>query len=103
MNTKTLTALQGSIQKWERIVKGTGIDMGKKDCPLCVLFYCNGCLIEKKGYYHCLGTPYQKWYDHHIIEHNTYSKLDIECSTCRKLAKAELKFLKSLLPKRKKL
>ena len=38
MNRKTLTALKGSIKKWEKIVAGTGSDNGYQNCPLCALF-----------------------------------------------------------------
>ena len=52
MDTKTLTALKGSIAKWEAIVAGTGEDRGTENCPLCAAFYhhpkhCEGCPVER--------------------------------------------------------
>jgi hypothetical protein len=63
-----LKALDGSIAKWRSIVKGTGNDEGRTNCPLCKIArhtadsYCSGCPI-----YHdvqdsnCLSTPYTRW------------------------------------------
>jgi len=94
MDPKTLTALQGSIQKWQNIVDGTGKDEGPENCPLCQLFYtpqtlydCEGCPVrEKTGKRYCEGSPYQAWSDNEDASKNT------------ELALNELNFLKSLLP-----
>lgn len=83
MNDETLKALKASIRKWERIVKG-GME---GDCPLCKMFRdrdieddCDGCpVMEKTNRPFCRGTPY--WDDDSPAQ-----------------AKAELDFLKSLLP-----
>lgn len=92
MDAKTLKALNGSIEKWQNIVAKTDRDLGVKNCPLCQLFYvgrsqkdeCNGCPVaESTGKTGCEGSPYMQ----HCITPT------IQC------AKAELKFLKSLLPK----
>ena len=39
MDKATREALLGSIEKWERIVAGTGEDRGTLNCPLCTKFY----------------------------------------------------------------
>jgi hypothetical protein len=92
MDEITLEALKGSIEKWEKIVAGTGIDQGSKNCPLCKVFlepdppgenYCDGCPVkEKTGLKLCYGTPYEKW---------------LYCDT-KNVAEKELEFLKELLP-----
>ena len=90
-NKKTLKALQGSIKKWENIVAGTGVDRGTENCPLCQLYInnrCEGCPVKKKTQLiGCLGTPYGAYESSHK-DH-------------KKLAQAEVYFLKSLLPKGK--
>ena len=108
MNQKTLKALKGSIKKWEKIVAGTGIDTGEDNCPLCQLFHdgfsCLGCSIhELTGRDRCMGTPQQKWVAHHFGVHSKYSNVKIECKICERHAKAEVKFLKSLLPIKKEI
>jgi len=111
MDAKTLKALKESIQKWEEIIAGRGIDEQGKNCPLCSLFWndkskmkhCLLCpIFLNTGKKYCWDTPYSDWADHqdqyhHMQEFNKY----IICPTCRRLAKAELVFLKSLLPKGK--
>lgn len=95
MNSETLTALLGSIEKWEAIVAGITVDQGPKNCPLCWSFYsrrrsCSGCPVsERSGQILCRGTPYQ-----------VYATLD-ELPTserARLAATNEVKFLRSLLP-----
>ena len=87
MNKKTLKALKGSIEKWEKIVAGEGIDLGTVNCPLCQIFVvpkdsCEGCpVMEKTGESDCYGSPY---YDHRPDS-----------------AQDELDFLESLLPEGK--
>ena len=67
MDKKTLTALRGSIKKWERIVTGHGHDDGSDNCPLCALFYdnylsCKGCPVnDRTGQWGCGGSPYTDW------------------------------------------
>jgi hypothetical protein len=106
MNKQTLKALKGSIKKWQSIVNKTGVDRGTNNCPLCKLFYnyeyivdhCLGCPVRNRtGEQYCTNTPYVK-----------FSDLDDGsgiANTPEKLAAAveELKFLKSLLPKEKKI
>lgn len=87
MKKKTAKALEGSIRKWKKIVKGTGQDLGIEDCPLCHAFIdddCKGCPVAKKAKMAgCLGTP-----------HTEYLKSKSSSS-----AKKMLKFLKSLREK----
>lgn len=102
MKSETLKALQGSIQKWQDIVDGKGGDSGITNCPLCDLYNhilqdCKGCPVNKSG---CRDTPHEKWCKHqHIIHSSRYPyKIVPGCPDCKRLATAELEFLKSLLP-----
>jgi hypothetical protein len=67
MNHKTRIALEGSIEKWEKIVMGTGKDEGCSNCPLCEEFWnyqCKDCPVRQAtGQIYCRGTPYAKWAD----------------------------------------
>ena len=101
MNKKTLEALHGSIKKWEIIVGG-GEEI---DCPLCKLF-CPGCtkcpVMRKSSEDMCSNTPYDEWTSHMIEKHpKKFNRSDMkpQCPECIKIAKKELNFLKSLLPK----
>ena len=108
MNKKTLDALNGSISKWEKIINDNGEDEATNNCSLCKEFYglyidvkCEECPIYKKtGYDSCDATPYKEWTEH---QHNNHEDLLVEsgyrvyCPECKKIAKRELKFLKSLL------
>lgn len=101
MNETTLKALRGSIRKWEAIVAGTREDHGWADCPLCALFHphfneansyrgntCAGCpVMARTGLRYCMDTPY--W---HYVDATDDEEAMAEA------AKAELDFLKSLLP-----
>ena len=107
MNKETLKALKGSIKKWEKIVDGRGVDLGVTNCNLCGLFVqdgCRGCPVNDVTLDSCNGSPYEDWERHHEDFHN--QGLDCEdyrivgkCRTCKKLAREELEFLQSLLPK----
>lgn len=113
MDEKTLTALQGSIAKWEEIVNGTGYDDGADNCPLCVLFIgadasepewaqdgCFGCpvsnAVNAQG---CSQTPYSKW-SKYQSDDGRYNgpERSVFNGRSKELAQAELDFLKSLLP-----
>jgi hypothetical protein len=74
MTKKVKKALIGSIEKWIGIVKGTEVDRGSDNCPLCALYTvndggaewldCPSCLIGSQGedYIVCgLATPYPGW------------------------------------------
>jgi hypothetical protein len=106
-----LDALIGSIRKWEAIVRGTGEDDGGKNCQLCRKFYdtseagpCIGCPVrEKTGFYGCVNTPYEDWVAHQGEAHakDAFPHYVVQgCDECKRLATAELDFLKSLVPKK---
>lgn len=116
MDDKTLTALQGSIKKWEQIVNGDGFDNGADNCPLCVMFNyveadepewaldgCFGCPVaehvQESG---CMRTPYEEW-----AEYTYHHKVTLEAGVMvrkvvdeesKRLAQCELDFLRALLP-----
>ena len=61
-----LTAIRGSIEKWDKISKGEMEDERSANCPLCQmcgdLTACDNCPIyEKTGEEQCNGTPYIAW------------------------------------------
>lgn len=113
MDDKTLTALQRSIQKWEAIVAGTGVDDGVDNCALCQAFSddyrnepgwavdgCFGCPVaEKVGAANCMGTPYDAWAAHGrtSAEYKRHP-YKVEDEKGKQLAQAELDFLRSLVP-----
>ena len=99
MNRRTLFALRGSIRKWQGIVAGTEVDKGAANCPLCLLFNrqggCGKCPVkEKTGRNWCDGTPFNEWEDEN-------PGFDRRANTpqLKRIARKELNFLKSLLPK----
>lgn len=108
MDKRTLKALQGSIKKWEKIVAGTGTDGGMADCPLCKLFFLEGESSGNPG--NCdkcpatcgAGTTYETWDAHQVEAHGRLAvggeRTVDDCKKCKRLAKAELAFLKGLLP-----
>lgn len=100
-NAEVRAALQGSIQKWEKIVAKTGHDDGRFNCPLCHLFHtgsspaCSGCPVkEYTGTLFCHRTPFDAWIDYSSAACQTdgyaVSDKDVE------LAQAEVDFLKML-------
>ncbi len=100
MDKRTLTALKGSIGKWEKIADGSGMDGGRHNCPLCELFNnletrCNGCPVKMfSGKRFCKNTPYVPW-----LREKHRMAIDVALTPkLRRLARAELRFLKSLLP-----
>jgi hypothetical protein len=67
MDVDEATALEQSIQTWEKRAKGHHIDEGRTNCALCVLASdrndgddtCSGCIISRHTKkVMCLGTPY---------------------------------------------
>jgi hypothetical protein len=106
MDAKTLTALQGSIMKWEKIVAGTGVDRGTENCPLCEMFFnedyfneepCNGCPVAKKtGKLYCYGTPYGAYAN--LCDWGGKAGEPATMQEQKAAAQAELDFLRSLLP-----
>lgn len=99
MTRETLSALKGSIKKWERIVAGTGEDKGPDNCPLCKLFFhigCMGCpVMDRSKQFHCNGTPYEAWSN---LDYVDLYPLEGPGNV---IAKDEVRFLKSLLPRRR--
>lgn len=104
MTTKTLNALKASIAHWRRHETGKAKPeegIGPFDCALCDLFIktgskpCRGCPVAiKTGEAGCHHTPY---YDAFAAD-QIYGR---DSTQFRLAAKAERKFLESLLPKRK--
>ena len=107
MDVETLAALEGSIEKWERIVAGTGHDGGTTNCPLCQRFLmstgtCAGCPVSQKTKsLGCFESPYARWVefrkDHGNVRAISDFPEDAQIEATR-LAQAELDFLKGLLP-----
>ena len=114
MDTEALTALEGSIKKWEAIVAGTGADHGMENCPLCQEFAdnrdpdpegaleCYGCPVSTETRStSCDNTPYVVWArasakgEGNVYKNQPWLATTPELVT---LAQAELDFLKSLLP-----
>lgn len=106
MDAETLEALKGSIRKWEAIAEGTGKDQGPYNCPLCLKFNsgvdgnekisdsCLGCPVrEKTGFRFCAGSPYASYEEAEELEDD--AEMAVALSSA---AKAELAFLRSLLP-----
>lgn len=109
MDERTLTALTGSISKWESVAAGTTEDAGASNCALCAEFferpqrdYCEGCPVAAKtGHPECWATPYMWWLDHQREAHQHLFgpyRAQPGCAECARIAGAELDFLKSLLP-----
>ena len=110
----SLTALRGSIKHWEENLAAKEpkeASTRAQDCPLCQIFLlapkdysrprvvsqCEyGCPVwEFTGETGCQGTPYEKADDTLCDWRNGEATID----DWREAAKAELDFLKSLLPK----
>ena len=109
MHINTLKALNGSIEKWEKIVSGKGIDLGQDNCSLCKLFWrmdgaCGHCPVaEKTGQDGCLGTSYFD-YSHLSRKASRMTEGSVRDNVLREAefhAMEMVKFLKSLLPKKK--
>ena len=95
-------ALEGSIKKWENIAYHGGVDHGTKNCSLCELYdedHCKDCPVHQFSGDHCNNTPYEEWAEHHRLAHSVFHGQVVECDECKRLAIAELEFLKSLRDK----
>ena len=110
MDSKTLNALRGSIQKWRNIVNGIETDKGSDNCPLCWIFIfnkgnnepCHGCPVrERTGYTGCKNTPYT-YYSRLKFDSEKSNFLPNELlnhkERMRQTAKDELDWLITLLP-----
>jgi hypothetical protein len=97
-------ALEKSIAKWDSIEAGIGIDRGGDNCELCKKFYlvskgsCEACPVyAKTGRNFCWGTPYEMWCAHQGFRHDRSTHpLMALCPDCRRIAKEEADFLRSL-------
>ena len=102
MDERTLTALKGSIAKWEAIVAGTDNDRGAKNCTLCQAFPdCDGCPVaEETGQDDCEGSPYEetRYFEARSDANGTYLGRAPVTPEDFAIARAELDFLRSLLP-----
>jgi hypothetical protein len=106
MKPSTLKALKASIKHWEAnaaAVEPDAASLSASDCALCMRFYelygvCNGCpVMERTGKELCRKTPYTRAIGALDAWHagGTGTKF-------RAVARAELDFLKSLLPTKAK-
>lgn len=105
---EVLEALRSSVAKWQGVAAGSE-DWGGHDCALCAMFKsddifgaCGGCPVATHtGANYCFDSPYRAWADHQRNEHcrKTDEPFIAEpgCTECRKLALAELDFLKDRL------
>lgn len=109
MDKRTLTALEGSIAKWEAIVAGTEVDRGVDNCPLCREFshiddpdtgdMCCGCPVsDRTGQSDCCETPYIDFAN--LLPWKKSGGGRDKATTPEQIAaaQAEVDFLKSLLP-----
>ena len=102
MSEEKLTPLEGSIQKWEGVLDGSGLEQGAANCPLCVKHLrsaggCTECVIgQHTSRTSCYATPYEAWDNHQQNVHDQWINRSIQCPTCREIAQEELDFLKSL-------
>lgn len=91
--------MKGSVKKWEKIVAGTGVDLGSNNCPLCEAFHssdCEGCPVaEITKQPDCEGTPYYAWKSKATYRDSGWGVDEFSLS----YAKDMLAFLKSVLPK----
>lgn len=101
--TDTREALIGSIKKWDDIVYSDGVDDSDRNCPLCQMFYDDGCadcpVQLDTGFSYCNATPYVDWSRiTHTLQppHTLEDALTIN-PNARDVAKAELEYLKGLL------
>lgn len=105
MDSKTLEALKGSIEKWKGILVGEIEDEGISNCPLCRLHHknrCRGCPVsEKTGKDNCTGTPYDIWVFHQFRREDWGNQQAWKATDKRSkvLAQREIDFLEDLLPK----
>jgi hypothetical protein len=111
MNEQTLTALKDSIEHWKRLATGKskkGEGIYQVDCALCLTFYrresCEGCPVNEAGFPYCRRSVWEAclravevW---QCAQHSKYKSWK-DTPRFRKAARAQVKFLESLLPKEK--
>ncbi len=93
-------ALEGSIRKWEGILRGDTEDLLSLNCPLCKKYLgqgnCFGCPVQiRTGQRGCISTPYILWNEHQHT-HYQYKGRYTHCEKCIQLAQQELDFLRGL-------
>lgn len=110
MDARTLEALNASIAKWERNAEAETPDeylISAGDCPLCHLFYndyCEDCPVAARtGKNVCRNTPYYDAVDARyawILARidGDEDKVTAAREDSQENARAEVAFLKSLLP-----
>lgn len=104
MNPRAHKALLESIEKWRQIEAGEMADLGVHNCSLCMEFWdqrCVDCPVQRRTMYSgCVGTPYEEWsdaqsdFDGYLMD----TILVADTPALVRLARAERKFLESLLP-----
>ena len=105
MNDIALAALKESIAHWEdNFADPSKANIAGSACALCALYFkaktggnaCDGCPIKEfTGQQYCIGTPYTSCSD---CEPSERYVSDEELETFQEAIKAELEFLRSLLP-----
>lgn len=106
MDAKTKEALEGSIEKWLKIVTWTGGDDSCDNCPLCWLFHdddCDGCPVSNStGLMYCSGSPYAIWRGaiNNTEQDDPPRNVYVATPDMQLAAEGELLFLISLLPER---
>ena len=103
MSKRAEKALHASIEHWERLATGKQRKreaLGPGDCALCRLYYTNDCkscpISRKTGEIRCRNTPYNAAYN---AAYPSGRPCDFDSPEFRKAARAELRFLRGLLPK----
>lgn len=93
-------AIRGSIEKWEKIAGGEGVDHGPNNCPLCKLFIDNNCvgcpIFTLTGGIYCDETPYREWYTY--VEQEMDPPYRVFDKHSKEFARQEVAFLKQFLP-----
>ncbi|MCG6893392.1 MAG: hypothetical protein LJE65_07270 [Desulfobacteraceae bacterium] len=95
-----LKIMKSSVAKWNRIIAGESSDGGVVDCPPCRIYYmliCFGCPIaEYTGQKFCKGSPYPRWYWHHIENHDKIRR-KVYCPTCLQYATEMRDFMQEIV------
>jgi len=100
MNENIRKALEGSIKKWESIVKHNGVNKEYLLCKLCLNVGCGRCPVAKRtSREDCLDTPHVAWVYENDKDH--CNNRGEGTPRLKQLAQLELDFLCSLRPKRK--
>lgn len=104
MNKRTQTALLESIEKWRLVERGEMPDVGPDNCSLCMEFLIDGCrgcpVMEKTGSSCCMDTPHERWCAAQPNDRTWWEgELVADTPELVRLARAEHRFLESLLPR----